>query len=609
MSRTFRVLLGWPEVPLPPGGWLGDGGGGRPLVLAHAAGIPVATNERRTVHVVLAGTIANRRDLRASLLHRHAIATPDDAELVAHLYEERGPGALSTLRGPFAVALVDDRHRRMLLARDPLGAMPLFWTAERGRFAAAPSLRLLAELPGIGTFPDLNAFDVALALGSVPPPATLLPGIRQLWPGECLLLEDGRMRPQRYWQPTFPERRRPIPDLPRLVRGQLVDAMRVAFGAEAPALLLSGGFAAAVLLALAADDGRPPARAWTVTLDGAPDAEARAAARLAERAGVAHALVAGPDAWADAVDALVAATGAPCGAPEDVLLRAAATAAGADGSPVVAGVGAREVLGGSMPALAMARAEAYRQLPALLREGAELALRVTPVRRAVGLRHRASDARLAPSELYARAVTRFAADQREELYSDEAFHALTESRPGEVLTRLFADAASAGATDPADAIHWSELVLRLPARVAALTAGVEADVRLPFVDHRLAQFVTGLVPPERTDRRVGCPALREAVAGLVPDGVRNARHTNPLRAAVWASPGFREFCRETLSPERLAADGVFRPETVERLWAEHTAGRADHAARLWALVLATRWIAVRPRARDVRPEPDSRVAF
>ena len=91
MRRSFRVLLGWPEESLPPGAWLGDGGSGRPLVLAHAGpdarGLAVATNERRTVHVVLAGALHNRRDLRTSLEQRHSIATRDDAELVAHLFE------------------------------------------------------------------------------------------------------------------------------------------------------------------------------------------------------------------------------------------------------------------------------------------------------------------------------------------------------------------------------------------------------------------------------------------------------------------------------------------------------------------------------------------
>jgi asparagine synthase (glutamine-hydrolysing) len=590
------VLLGWPEESLPPSAWLGDGGSGRPLVLAHAGpdgrGLAVAANEKRTVHVVMAGVMHNRRDLRASLEQRHTIATRDDAELVAHLYEERGPGALAALRGAFAVAIYDDRNRRLLLARDQLGIVPLYWTSERGRFAAAPEMALLASLRGVASVADPAALDTALMLGCVPPPATMLPGIRQLCPGECVLFEDGRPRSQRYWQPVFPERRRSINDLPRMLRGQLAESLRLAHGGadEGPALLLTGGFASAALLALGKEDGRTPGRAYTVTADGEADAEARAASRLAARAGVEHCVLAGPESWEVAVHELLTGVGAPIGSPEDVVLRVAATRAAAERGLVIAGIGAGEILGGSMPALAMARADAYRQLPALVREGAELAIRVLPRKRLHSLRHVVNDARLAPSEMYARAVSRFGVDIRQDLYTEDAFNAVFDARPWEVFTRLFADATSAGATDPADAIHYTELVLRLPARIATLTAGVDADIRLPFVDHRLAQFVTGLVPPERTDRHHGCPALREALRGLLPDAVCRAPHANTLRAAVWASPPFQAYCRETLSPERLTAQGVFRPDAVARLWAEHDAGRADHGARLWSLVLVTRWL-------------------
>lgn len=597
MRRSFRVLLGWPEESLPPGAWLGDGGSGRPLVLAHAGpdarGLAVATNERRTVHVVLAGTVHNGRDLRASLEQRHTLATRDDAELVAHLYEERGPGALAALRGGFAVALFDDRHRRLLLARDQLGLIPLYWTSERGRFAAAPEMALLASLRGVASVADPAALDTALVLGCVPPPATLLPGIRQLWPGECVLFEDGRPRSQRYWQPVFPERRKSIADLPRMLRGQLAESVRLAHGGadDAPALLLTGGFASAAILALTKEDGRLPARAYTVTADGAPDGEARAAAKIAAHVGVEHSILGGPEDWEVAVHEMLTGVGAPMGSPEDVVLRVAATRAGAEQGVVLAGIGAGEILGGSMPALAMARADAYRQLPSLVREGAELAMRVVSKRRLHALRHMATDARLAPSEMYARAVSRFGIDARQDLYTEAACNAVFDARPWEVFTRLFADASSAGATDPADAIHYTELVLRLPARIAALTAGVDADIRLPFVDHRLAQFITGLVPPERTDKHHGCPALREALRSLLPDAVCRAGHLNTLRAAVWQSKAFQTYCRDTLASDRLTAQGVFRPDAVARLWAEHDTGYVDHSARLWSLVLATRWLA------------------
>jgi hypothetical protein len=65
---------------------------------------------------------------------------------------------------------------------------------------------------------------------------------------------------------------------------------------------------------------------------------------------------------------------------------------------------------------------------------------------------------------------------------------------------------------------------------------------------------------------------------------------------VWASRAFRSYCRETLSVERLKEQRIFRPDVVARLLADHEAGRADNHARLWSIVLATRWLG-RPDAQ------------
>ncbi len=80
--------------------------------------------------------------------------------------------------------------------------------------------------------------------------------------------------------------------------------------------------------------------------------------------------------------------------------------------------------------------------------------------------------------------------------------------------------------------------------------------------------------------------LRTALGELLPTAVRRAVHARPsLPRGAWVA-----LLEDTLTPERIAAQGFFRPETVKRLRDEHLHGRCDHAARLWAIVLATRWL-------------------
>src|SRR3954454_14252529 len=84
-------------------------------------------NEDRSVAVVLNGEIYNYRELREELTRAgHTFATAGDTEVIAHLYEDRGPRCVEALHGMFGLAVWDLRNRRLLLARDRVGKKPLF---------------------------------------------------------------------------------------------------------------------------------------------------------------------------------------------------------------------------------------------------------------------------------------------------------------------------------------------------------------------------------------------------------------------------------------------------------------------------------------------------
>jgi len=258
---------------------------------------------------------------------------------------------------------------------------------------------------------------------------------------------------------------------------------------------------------------------------------------------------------------------------------------------VLAGVGGEEVFGGSWPVRVAERVRRYHELPGLAREGAQLFTRLVPW--AAGLRRLVDDERLAPLELYGREVSLMRPEERAALYTDDALARLGDARPWSALTALFGDAVSGGASETLDAIHYVELTLRLPARAsAALAACRGIDLRLPLADHRLAQFVASVPPACRgsaTERQL---LLRGALADELPGEIAKGRHgvTPPSRRA-WAT-----LVEETLAPDRIASHGIFRPDTVARLTAEHLSGRRDHAARLWSLIVAARWLEGQPVA-------------
>jgi len=559
------VLAGWPDHEPPAGGWRGADLTGRALLLAHLPrsadpSLPVGVNEDRSVRAVLAGRLYNRRELTVALGGRHALGGRDDAEIVAHLYEERGLKSVQALRGAFALALWDARRGRLLLARDQLGLVPLYFAADGNRLAASSAL-----------------------------PAPLHPAIRQLAPAEIAVWEGGRLRFQQYWQLTFPERRLAASEAATLVREQAREAIRLRLAGVVAGFLLSGGLDAAALLALVAADRRSPASAYTATFAG----EGRAAARLAAQLGIEHVAVDGEPEWPAVLEHLLAAHGGPGASLDDPVLALAAARAAADVRVALAGVGGDEIFGGSAPARAAARIGYYARLPALAREMIEVSTRVAPALWSPAVHATVGGARLAPLELYARQVSLLLPEERAALYTPEALEAMGEAMPWRALAGLFADAAAAGAADTRDAFHYVDVAFRLPARAAVTTAAAAegVELRLPFADHRLAQIAASTPPANRGGVRARQLLLGAATADLLPRAVRSAPHRDPgPPPQAWAAGRLRDLAEELLAPRRLAAQGVFRPDHVGRLWREHLAGERDHGRRLWGLLAATRWL-------------------
>ena len=588
------VLAGWPDHEPPEGGWRGADLTGRALLLAHMASHgqpspPVGTTEDQSVRAVLAGRLYNRRELTVALGGRHSLSGRDDAEIVAHLYEERGLKCVKALRGAFALALWDAQRGRLLLARDHLGLVPLYFAADGHRLAASSALRALTALPGVAQAWDAAALDTFLTFGFIPPPGTLHPAIRQLAPAELAVWEGGRLRLQRYWHLSFPERRLAAADAAVLVRDQARDAIRLRLAGVVGGLLLSDGLDAAAILSLVAADERPPAAAYTATFAG----EGRGAARLAARLGVKHVPVDTAPDWPALLDGLLAAEGGPGASLDDAVLAVAIARAAADLGVALAGVGGEEIFGSSAPARAAARVRYYGSLPAVARELVVVTGRVAPALLSSAVHATIGAARLAPLELYARTVSLVLPEERATLYTPEALALMGDATPWRSLAALFADAAAAGATDTRDAIHYVEVAFRLPARASVIVAAAAAglELRLPFADHRLAQIAASTPPASRSGVRDRQSLLGAAMADLLPRTLRAAAHRAPAPPPeAWRAGSLRALAEDLLAPARVRAQGIFLPDHVQRLWQEHLAGERDHGRCLWRLLVASRWL-------------------
>lgn len=152
------------------------------IIDVHSGKQPIH-NEDRTVWVVFNGEIYNYRELREQLEKQgHRLATSSDTECLVHLYEEYGEGFLDHLRGMFAFAIWDDRHKKLLLGRDRLGIKPLYYSKHKEALYFGSELKCLLPIENFRRQINLRALSDYLTLKYVPGPHTIYEDIHEIPP-------------------------------------------------------------------------------------------------------------------------------------------------------------------------------------------------------------------------------------------------------------------------------------------------------------------------------------------------------------------------------------------------------------------------------------------
>jgi len=158
--------------------------------LSEAAAQPM-TAQDLGLTIAFNGEIYNYRDLRRQLSARGYRSTSSgDTEVLLQLYAEYGVGMFDHLRGMYAFALWDSRRRTLLLARDPFGIKPIYYSDNGHEIRFASQVKALLASGGVPPRPDPAGHVGFYLWGSVPEPFTLFRNIRALRPGSFMTITD-----------------------------------------------------------------------------------------------------------------------------------------------------------------------------------------------------------------------------------------------------------------------------------------------------------------------------------------------------------------------------------------------------------------------------------
>jgi len=554
-------------------------------------------NEDKTVWVVFNGEIYNFRELRRELERGgHRFYTNTDTEVIVHLYEDLGSDFVLKLRGMFAIALYDERHRSLILARDRLGKKPLHYSFVAGQFLFGSEIKsLLAAAPELAEV-DQEAILQYFYFGYILDPATAFRSIRKLPPGFLLEFADGKISLRRYWDlPAYGTAGPKSEDeyLEELER-QLDEAVRVRLISDVPlGALLSGGVDSSTVVALMARASSRPVKTFTIGFSREDFNEAGAAREVSERFGTEHHELVVEPKIGETLQLLSSSLEEPF-ADSSILptfyvsqltrRHVTVALAGDGGDELFAGYQryaielGRGVFNG-IPRWAgrYYRDHVYPRLPSTV-AGRRFLFNIS----------------LPARDRYLDGLCFLPACHRERaLFSDEFLgSSCGTGAPLHAFQNYFDNAP---ANDLLSRLLYLDTKTYLPGdiltKVDRMSMAASLEVRAPLLDHHVVEWAARLPEGSKFRNGQGKYLLTKLAARVgVPQGVLNRpKQGFALPLVHWMRGELKDDLLPILLEPRTLGRGYFNPKGIRGLLEEHRRGRRDHSAQIWMLLMFELW--------------------
>ncbi len=514
--------------------------------------------------IVVNGEIYNHLALRQQLGPEVIWRGTSDTETLLQAYAKWGHGMFERLKGMFAFAIYDHARQELFVARDRLGIKPLYYTsgAEGARFAS--EVKMLTAGRAAAAAP--RTISGYLQWGACPERNLLYPDIRVLPAGHAMTLPlQGEAKTWRYW-PARPAFVSPARDAPRQVRRLLETAVEEHLLADVPvASFLSGGIDSSVITALAAQKLSRPLQTFSVGFDLEEFDESPIAQEVADRYRTEHHSIrlSEEEVIRSVTEAVEKLDLPSVDAINTYIVSRAVAAAGV--KVALSGLGGDELFGGYASFRDVPRLRLLSRLP----------------RSARGLLGRLAKM----------------GDRLADLPSDASVGELARWRRRFVSDRTLAEAGLPIATTPFECpvqlpddyatISWAELtgyMRRMLLRDSdQMSMAVSLELRVPFLDHELVEYVLGL-PASEKRRAAGVKGLLvEACRDLLPASVYERPKRGfvlPMRSwmrgplASFVASGLSEVIERGLLPELFVREARAAFERDELHW-----------TRLWSMVV------------------------
>jgi asparagine synthase (glutamine-hydrolysing) len=472
----------------------------------------------------------------------------------------------------------------------------------------------LLQVPGIEAELDPQSLHQYLTFLWVPDPRTMFQRILKLPAGHYATFRKGELSITQYWDLTFPRADQTYAhsedELAEEVRERFRRSVKAQMISDVPiGAFLSAGLDSSGIVAMMCRASAQPVRTYTITF---PERyrvgettldDPEVATRLARQLGCENQrIVVEPDV-AKLLPRLIWHMDEPTADPAIITAYLVCREARKQVTVLLSGVGGDELFAGYRKYVAHYWAEAGVHVPKGVRRVAEEALSSLPSLRGTALKGRvrlakkmARSASLEPVDRFIANCTYFDQEQKLDLYEPEFATQVSGADPAGQHRAAFERMRHA---------TFLHQMLYLDSKIFMPTLNLtyndkmsmasSVEVRVPFLDPRLAEFVAWSIPPDMKLKGVLRPTtkyiFRRAMRDILPREVlRQPKAGFAAPVDYWLAHELKEMADDLLSEQHLRKRALFRPDAVRRYLKEHRSARHDWAMQIWQFLTLELWM-------------------
>ena len=556
------------------------------------------SNEDGTVWVIFNGEIYNFKELREELQDRgHQFRTRSDTEVIVHAYEEYKEDCFQYFNGMFAIGIWNEKGGRLVLARDRIGKKPLYYSLINETFLFASELKTIMAYPAFPRKVDPSSFMKYLFFEFIPCPHTIFTNAQKLPAASYLIWDKKKIEIRQYWSPfdhqkceeSYSEAEaelRMMDLLKESVRRRLISDVPLG-------VFLSGGIDSSAITALAQKEVPGKIKTFSIGFEDPSFDESKYGWLASKYIGTEH-----HEQTMTPIDLLNIIPRLP-----DILDEPMADASilptyllskftREHVTVALGGDGGDELFAGYPTYLAHRFANQYERYLEFLHPAIKFLGNLLPV----------SDKNISFDFKIKKFLSgidypdgirnsvwlgSFAFLENEKVTSPEIRQHFNRDH---LVEEVLSYGEECPCEDRITKLQYLDMRLYLQeailVKVDRASMASSLEVRAPFLDYKLVEFVMGLPSTLKLKGFTSKYILKKAMRGWIPDEVINRPKKGfGVPIAKWVKRELKELFEDFLSPDRIKREGFLNPEYVTLLLQDHLSNKKDNRKQLWTLLV------------------------